>query len=777
MDKSILDNNLNGTVSYGQFFEAFGYKPEDTIFIRRFDDKKKRKNSMNMQVELRRFKDILPALTSSNNQGDGIYFIVNGGGQNDEDVKRHKVARAQFIEIDPSEEDLLRVEFMETDLEMLLQEQMERISAFALEPSIIIRTRKSLHCYWLLDGGDIMAFRPLQERLIQYFDSDRTIKNESRVMRLYGFNHCKEEPVMVRLIKFNPELRYTQQQFDELLPQLKKPEKPAADKAPETRQRTTATAAPAAGSDITIPMGQRHYYVMQRIGFYTGKLKGTADAETILMLVEADFRKHCEDSESVTSDHLRENYLPTIRKYLEQQQAEAVDGDFYHYAMQAWRAENPGKRFDSNTMSWDEVRAAGQRAKEAGKRFDSGRYATAAEDFADVPAAPAADPGQKAAAAGADPGNQQPADGQPAADPEAEQQDFLDAFYDLIQTEAYKPRATGLHWFDDFLSGGLLPQSLLMLMAAPGTGKTTLVMNIAEAMARHQKPVIYIALEMSPDQMLAKAISMYSAITAEHYNSAVMTMADVLQGYAWDDLQRQQVKHLLQQYKEKSYPWIKYENASSNYADILKHINAEGEKAAAAGKDAPVIVLDYLHLVTAEGQNMDVAELLKLVVKGLKDYAMKYSTICIAISAINRTSNGRITLSSGRDSSNLEYTADYTLSFDYAAIDAGQVKIKEVEKIARLQRQPFRRMILRVLKSRHCPPGRKQELQYDAAHNAIFNEEEYLPGYAAEWVTHAWEEDPFDDEPETPFDDKPGQQAEKKEELPPPIPAGKAKRH
>jgi len=49
-------------------------------------------------------------------------------------------------------------------------------------------------------------------------------QNESRCMRIPGFYHSKQEPVMVECIKFNPELRYTQQDLQAILPQVEMPQ-------------------------------------------------------------------------------------------------------------------------------------------------------------------------------------------------------------------------------------------------------------------------------------------------------------------------------------------------------------------------------------------------------------------------------------------------------------------------------------------------------------------------------------------------------------------------
>ena len=189
-------------VTYKDFFKAFGYSEKDTLYLRRFHDKDKSQHPCNMSCELGQIDALAQNMKSFNENGYGIFFVVNGGGHDDKSVK---TARAQFIDMD----------------DFSFEEQWERVNNFPLEPSIIIKTKKSLHCYWLLDNGNVNQFEDVQKRLIQHFGSDSTIKNKSRVMRLYGFMHQKSEPVMVELIKFEPSIKYTQQQLLEVLPKGK----------------------------------------------------------------------------------------------------------------------------------------------------------------------------------------------------------------------------------------------------------------------------------------------------------------------------------------------------------------------------------------------------------------------------------------------------------------------------------------------------------------------------------------------------------------------------
>lgn len=304
--------------------------------------------------------------------------------------------------------------------------------------------------------------------------------------------------------------------------------------------------------------------------------------------------------------------------------------------------------------------------------------------------------------------------------------DDLTDFLEKIQTEAYKPYSTGLRFFDELLGGGIVQQSLLLLLAAPGTGKTTLAQQIAETMAKERKPVLYLNFEMSREQMLAKAISarLYRSGTAK-------TTLDVLQGYNWTEQENKAITKAIQEYRAESYPYIKYnpDGIGSEINSLLAYLTAAGEKAKAAGQPAPAVVIDYLHLIRGDGKQ-DLQELIKQAVTGLKEYAVKYNTFVIGIVATNRTTNksGKITMESGRDSSNLEYTADYQISLNYYAIDNGAIQPDDVEAIADLQKSKRRAMILRVLKNRFAQPGRSAQVMFDAAHNLFYGMyDDYTP--------------------------------------------------
>ena len=104
----------------------------------------------------------------------------------------------------------------------VFDEQQKKIDAFPLPPSMIMKTQKSYHVYWFMDGSaKVERFRMIQTQLVKHFDGDPMCVNESRVMRLPGFMHCKKDtPVEVTCVSFHPERKYTQDQLSDVLPEV-----------------------------------------------------------------------------------------------------------------------------------------------------------------------------------------------------------------------------------------------------------------------------------------------------------------------------------------------------------------------------------------------------------------------------------------------------------------------------------------------------------------------------------------------------------------------------
>jgi len=177
------------------YLKLLGYTESDRVFLRGFDkDNEARKTSYPA------YKINYKTLQEWNAQDFGVYIVVNGGGQTDDDVKH---CRAIFYEHDnlPKEE----------------QEQLWQKLNLP-EPTFQIDTGgKSIHSYWVFDKpSPVEDWKTLQTDLLEFSDGDRSIKNPSRVMRLPGFFHQKTGNVAEIISQFGK--RYSYQELRQIIP-------------------------------------------------------------------------------------------------------------------------------------------------------------------------------------------------------------------------------------------------------------------------------------------------------------------------------------------------------------------------------------------------------------------------------------------------------------------------------------------------------------------------------------------------------------------------------
>ena len=144
-------------------------------------------------------------------EGRGVYIVVNDGGDTDSEIT---ACRAFFCEWDDRPK----------------EEQITAWKELGLpEPSLQIDTgNKSIHNYWVLKKTiEAKTWKPIQERLLDHADADRALKNPSRVMRLAGTYHMKDDGKCGEMTKiiFNSNKKYSYKDIEQCLPTFKQHEK------------------------------------------------------------------------------------------------------------------------------------------------------------------------------------------------------------------------------------------------------------------------------------------------------------------------------------------------------------------------------------------------------------------------------------------------------------------------------------------------------------------------------------------------------------------------
>lgn len=282
--------------------------------------------------------------------------------------------------------------------------------------------------------------------------------------------------------------------------------------------------------------------------------------------------------------------------------------------------------------------------------------------------------------------------------------DELDMVIDRILQRDYVPLKSGVSWFDELKI--LNKKTLTLLLASPSTGKTSLCQQIACSIAKSGRDIEYLNLEMSNDQMLIKDL------TRTIKEDPALTDIDSIYNVVKDSEQFNALETAVKKYRQTVYKHLRYSNESNDISDIIKRLEKRAEENIANQKETPIVFVDYLHLIS-DKENQANDERLKNIVYKLKSFSIKYNTAVIAISATNRSSNaGNITMSSGRDTSNLEYTADNVLSLDYTRLE--NTDQNKQQRLLEEQSKEIRELTLRVLKARYGAIGKSVTLKFHA---------------------------------------------------------------
>ena len=177
-DKLLKDSGSEHAV---QFLENLTQGEPSTF--QTFDDTtaKRKELSKIMHGKINIIRDNLEEL---NQKGAGIFVMVNAGdlkGRKKTNVQR---VRAVFVDLDGA--------------------PLEPVLESPLSPHITVESSPGrYHAYWRIDDLPLNEFRAAQEMLALRFNSDPSVKDLPRVMRLPGFIHQKHDPHLTRLIKAN----------------------------------------------------------------------------------------------------------------------------------------------------------------------------------------------------------------------------------------------------------------------------------------------------------------------------------------------------------------------------------------------------------------------------------------------------------------------------------------------------------------------------------------------------------------------------------------------
>jgi replicative DNA helicase len=203
----------------------------------------------------------------------------------------------------------------------------------------------------------------------------------------------------------------------------------------------------------------------------------------------------------------------------------------------------------------------------------------------------------------------------------------------------------------DHLIGGLRKKELVIVGARPGVGKTSFALDVAINAAVKHGPALMFSLEMSPDQLSARAMCYYSKVSLRKTIDAHLDMEEM-------GRQKSAASLLLQNVPLVS---IYDKGLTARQISAIAHFFA-------AKKPLSLVVIDHLQIVnfnperkSYENRNIAIGEATRI----FREIAGKLNCCVMVLSQLNRDSEkseGKKTnpprLSDLRDSGNIEQDAD-----------------------------------------------------------------------------------------------------------------------
>ena len=222
--------------------------------------------------------------------------------------------------------------------------------------------------------------------------------------------------------------------------------------------------------------------------------------------------------------------------------------------------------------------------------------------------------------------------------------DTLRRFMDYVVQAGEKRNnfiSTGFPRLDDILGGGFIRGGLYILGARPAVGKSTFALNLADGIAGN---LLFVSLEMSPEQILAKRVSRLTGYTASKL------LSGQLPDKAWEAVA------IATTSIDKSGVYI-----NSRYDLTVQEIHLLAQSV----PELRCIILDYLGLIQPATRSGSTYEQVSAISRELKRMAVSLNVPVVCLCQLSRKIEERKDkkpmLSDLRDSGAIEQDADGVL--------------------------------------------------------------------------------------------------------------------
>ena len=276
--------------------------------------------------------------------------------------------------------------------------------------------------------------------------------------------------------------------------------------------------------------------------------------------------------------------------------------------------------------------------------------------------------------------------------------DFFPLFQDFNNPERFiKKVPTGFNELDKILGGGLT-NGIHTVCAWPGTGKTTLMLNIAMNAVKTNTPVLFFSYEMSPLDLTTR---IYSCVSNE--------LSQNEGGFTFDDLRLEcKISTTEKKVYSKTVEFVEH-----HFSDNLSFFNCREERYTAKdivdeidlfvseNQKYPLVVVDYLQLIESES-NVSMKTSVDNAMITLHDATQRHQIPLIAISSITKQYNEKLTMFSCAESARIPYSS---------------VTVWGLSVLNENEESAYKTIQLEIFKNRYGESNKTLTFSFDAAYS------------------------------------------------------------
>ena len=267
---------------------------------------------------------------------------------------------------------------------------------------------------------------------------------------------------------------------------------------------------------------------------------------------------------------------------------------------------------------------------------------------------------------------------------------YLQSFINGIAGSVDTPYiSTGFKKLDSVFDGGLY-EGLYIVGAISSLGKTTIITQIADQIARAGTDVLIFSLEMARAEIMAKSISRHtlqSVLATGGDIRNAKTARGITTGKRYIDYsqtERDLINNAIMEYSQYAQNIYISEGVGDIGAEQIRQTVAQ--HILYTGK-TPVVIIDYLQILAPYSERATDKQNTDKAVMELKRISRDYKTPVIGISSFNRANyKEAVTMEAFKESGAIEYSSDILIGLQLKGagkkdFDANEAKRKDPREI------------------------------------------------------------------------------------------------